>query len=48
VGFQLLFVTGVVHGKAIKYVVAARNHATVLRSIRQSIGALGIKTIAYR
>jgi hypothetical protein len=35
-GYQLLSVIGVVHGKARKFVVAARNHATVLRSIRYS------------
>jgi hypothetical protein len=33
---KMLSVIGVVHGKARKYVVAARNHATVLRSIRYS------------
>lgn len=35
-GCQLLSVIGVVHGKAIKFVLAARNHVTVLRNIRYS------------
>jgi hypothetical protein len=33
---KMLSVIGVVHGKVRKYVVAARNQATVLRSIRYS------------
>jgi len=43
---ELLYVTGVVPGKVIKYVVAARKQDTVLRNIRHSIGALVIKMIA--
>jgi hypothetical protein len=43
---ELLYVTGVVPGKVIKYVVAARKQDTVLRNIRHCIGALVIKMIA--
>jgi hypothetical protein len=45
---ELLYATGVVPGKVIKYIVAARKQDTVLRNIRHCIGILVIKMIASR
>jgi len=45
---ELLYATGVVPGKVIKFVVAARKQDTVLRNIRHCIGVLVIKMIASR
>ncbi|ONM09406.1 DUF247 domain protein [Zea mays] len=45
---MLLYATGVVLGKVIKNVVAARKQGTVLRNIRRCIGVLVMKMIASR